>query len=200
MSTNPPSTDLPIPAVDVLPSSTPRTEFGFGTMLNKNTIPAATPGPLPVSYTAAVPTAPVADPLEMVRKLFVGTQMDELKHQIQTLQNDLVELRETLEEKCAAISSRISTLEGSQAHEELARRVTDLNATLRDDINRVSQAAADALQAQTAALTGEIEQTRAHLVTNVDERFRKLSASSVPRTHLAEILRDLSTRLQPTVG
>jgi len=201
MSTTPPSSDLTLPSAETILSGTPRTEFGFGTMLNKS----APPGPLPVSFTAASPPAsapatPAADPLEMVRKLFVGTQMDELKHQIQTLQTDVAKLRDSLEEKCTSISARLVTIEGSKAHEELSIRVKDMETTLREDLSRVSQTAADALQAQSAALTGEIEQTRAHLVASVDERFRKLSASSVPRTHLAEILRDLSSRLQPAAG
>jgi uncharacterized small protein (DUF1192 family) len=201
MSTTPPSSDLTLPSAETILSGTPRTEFGFGTMLNKS----APPGPLPVSFTVASPPAsapatPAADPLEMVRKLFVGTQMDELKHQIQTLQTDVAKLRDSLEEKCASISARLVTIEDSKAHEELSIRVKDMETTLREDLSRVSQTAADALQAQSAALTGEIEQTRAHLVASVDERFRKLSASSVPRTHLAEILRDLSSRLQPAAG
>ena len=114
------------------------------------------------------------DPVTVMRKIFFGAQVDEMKERISSIDQQLAEFRETLNQK-----------------------MQEMERTMRDEIARVSKAAADALHAQNDKLAHEIEQTRATLVTNVDDRFRKLSASSVPRTHLAEILRDLSSRIQP---
>ena len=44
----------------------------------------------------------------------------------------------------------------------------------------------------------KLEKTAADLSATMDDRFRKVSAASVPRTHLAEILRDLSSSLHPS--
>ena len=117
------------------------------------------------------------DPIAVMRKIFMGGQVDEMKDRMNSVEKQLTELRETMNKK-----------------------VQEMERTLREDIARVSTAAADALQAQNDTLTHDIEQTRANLVTSVDERVRKLSAASVPRSHLAEILRDLSSRLQPSAS
>ena len=117
------------------------------------------------------------DPIAVMRKIFMGGQVDEMKDRVGGVEKQLAELRETMNQK-----------------------VQEMERTFREDIARVSKAAADALQAQNDTLTHDIEQTRTNLVTSVDERFRKLSAASVPRSHLAEILRDLSSRLQPNVS
>lgn len=141
----------------------------------------ASPGFLdPVPAAQKLPQAPPPsvpapeDPIAVMRKIFVGSEVEQVKTQLAAVQKQLDELRDSL-----------------------SGRMQESERTLRDDIGRVSKAAADALQAQTVTLTHDIEQTRASLVTSVDERFRKLAAASVPRTHLAEILRDLSSRLQP---
>ena len=117
------------------------------------------------------------DPIAVRRTIFMGGQVDELKERMNSVEKELNTLRETMNQK-----------------------VQEMERAFREDIARVSKAAADALQAQNDTLTHDIEQTRANLVTSVDERFRKLSAASVPRSHLAEILRDLSSRLQPSAG
>lgn len=120
---------------------------------------------------------PEEDPIAVMRKIFMGNQVDEMAERMKAVENQISEMRESLNKK-----------------------VQELERALREDMTRISKAAADALQAQNDTLTHDIEQTRANLVANVDERLRKLSATSVPRSHLAEILRDLSSRLQPSVG
>ncbi len=124
------------------------------------------------------PSSPAArngdDPLETMRKIFMGGQMDDFRQQVASLERQVAQLRDSVNQK-----------------------IRDLEQSFREDITRVTKAAADSLQAQNETLSQEIEQTRANLVTSVDDRFRKLSAAAVPRTHLAEILRDLSSRLQP---
>ena len=115
------------------------------------------------------------DPIAVMRKIFMGGQVDEMKERMSQVEEQLTELREAMNQK-----------------------VQQMERVLREDLAKVSKAAAEALQAQNDTLSHDIEQTRANLITSVDERFRKLSASSVPRAHLAEILRELGSRLQPT--
>lgn len=124
--------------------------------------------------SSASPARNGDDPLETMRKIFMGGQMDDFRQQVASLERQVAQLRDSLNQK-----------------------IRDLEHSFREDITRVTKAAADSLQAQNETLSQEIEQTRANLVTSVDDRFRKLSAAAVPRTHLAEILRDLSSRLQP---
>lgn len=124
---------------------------------------------------ASKPQKTDEDPIAVMRKIFMGGQVDEIKTQLSSFEKQLAQLRDSMNEK-----------------------MQEMERTLREDIARVSKAAADALQAQNDTITHDLEQTRANLVTSMDDRFRKLSAASVPRTHLAEILRDLSSRLQPT--
>lgn len=126
---------------------------------------------------SARPSKSDEDPIAVMRKIFMGGQVDEMKERMSKVEQQLTELREILNQK-----------------------TQEMERSLREDITRVSKAAADALQAQNDTLAHDIEQTRASLVSSADERFRKLSASSVPRTHLAEILRDLSSRLQPNAS
>lgn len=123
---------------------------------------------------ATKPQKSEEDPIAVMRKIFMGGQVDEIKSQLSSYEKQFSQLRDSMNEK-----------------------MQEMERTLREDIARVTKAAADALQAQSETLTHDIEQTRANLVASMDDRFRKLSASSVPRTHLAEILRDLSSRLQP---
>lgn len=114
------------------------------------------------------------DPIAVMRKIFMGNQVDDMTERMRALERQMADLKEALSGK-----------------------MQETERTLREDMTRVSKAAADALQAQADTLSHDIEQTKANLVASLDERLRKLSASSVPRSHLAEILRDLSSRLQP---
>lgn len=129
-----------------------------------------TPTPAP----AAPPKEAEEDPVTVMRKIFFGAQVDDMKERIGSIDQQVAELREMMNQK-----------------------IQEMERSFREELAKATKAAADALQAQNEKLVNEIEQTRASLVTNVDDRFRKLSASTVPRTHLAEILRDLSSRLQP---
>lgn len=126
----------------------------------------------PVQTAPRQPTE--EDPIAVMRKIFVGGQVDDLREQMARLEKQVLQLREAMN-----------------------RKVQEVEQTLREDIAKVTKAAADALQAQGDSLTNEIEQSRATLASSVDDRFRKLSATTVPRAHLAEVLRDLSSRLQP---
>lgn len=126
---------------------------------------------------ASKPTESAEDPVTVMRKIFFGAQVDEMKERIGSIDQQVAELRETMNQK-----------------------IQEMERMFREELAAATKAAADALQAQNEKLVHEIEQTRANLVTNVDDRFRKLSASTVPRTHLAEILRDLSSRLQPNAS
>ncbi|MBX7211453.1 MAG: hypothetical protein K1X78_24320 [Verrucomicrobiaceae bacterium] len=123
---------------------------------------------------ASKPPKTEEDPINVMRKIFMGNQVDEIRTQLTACEKQIGQLRETM-----------------------TSRLQEIERTLREDIARVSKAAADALQAQNDTLSHDIEQTRTSLTGSMDERCRKLSASAVPRTHLAEILRDLSSRLQP---
>lgn len=128
------------------------------------------PAPAPLSRAAK----PEEDPIAVMRKIFMGNQVDEAHQRIAKLEQQLADMKMLMNQK-----------------------LQEMERTLRDDITRVSKAAADALQAQNDTLSHDIEQVQTTVMSNVDERVRKLSAASVPRTHLAEILRDLSSRLQP---
>jgi hypothetical protein len=180
-----------IEVADPLSKSPADSSFGFGELLAKAAAAADSPPPAPPPPAPA----PAADPLEMVRKIFVGQQLDDVK---KLLDDVRAELGERLEVKISALEKRVKQIEDDPAHGELKKEIESVNFGLREELAHVTQAAADALQAQSASLATELEQTRAHLVTSVDDRFRKLSAASVPRTHLAEILRDLSARLHPS--
>lgn len=102
------------------------------------------------------------DPIEVMRKIFVGRQVDEVRDQIARLDRQISELRELL-----------------------TGRMQDLERSLREDMTRFAEKTADA-----------VEQGRSSLVASVDDRLRKVAASSVPRHLLGEILKDLSSRLQ----
>lgn len=102
------------------------------------------------------------DPIEVMRKIFVGRQVDEVRDQIARLDRQISELRELL-----------------------SGRMQDLERSLREDMARVAEKTADA-----------VEQSRSSLVASVDDRLRKLAANSVPRQLLGEILKDLSSRIQ----
>ena len=189
---NPPSN--PIKEADALPKPAAGSSFGFGELLAKAAAAADSP-PAPPPAPAA-PPAP--DPLEMVRKIFVGSQLDEVKKLLDDVRAEIASVGGRLEARISGLDQRIKKIEDDPTHADLKKQIEAVSFELREEVAHVTQAAADALQAQSASLASELEQTRAHLVTSVDDRFRKLSAASVPRTHLAEILRDLSTRLAPT--
>jgi DNA repair exonuclease SbcCD ATPase subunit len=183
-----------IEVADPLSKSPADSSFGFGELLAKAAAAADSPPPAPPPPAPA----PAADPLEMVRKIFVGQQLDDVKKLLDDVRAEIAKLGERLEVKISALEKRVKQIEDDPAHGELKKEIESVNFGLREELAHVTQAAADALQAQSASLATELEQTRAHLVTSVDDRFRKLSAASVPRTHLAEILRDLSARLHPS--
>lgn len=189
MNSLPPSK---VEVADPLSKSPADSSFGFGELLAKAAAAADTPTP------PAPPPAPAPDPLEMVRKIFVGQQMEEVKGLLDNLGSEIAKLGERLDSKMTALEKRVKKIEDDPAHADLKREIESVSFGLREELAHVTQAAADALQAQSVSLASELEQTRAHLVTSVDDRFRKLSAASVPRTHLAEILRDLSARLHPS--
>lgn len=134
------------------------------------------PSPTPAFAPAPIKAAqPEEDPIAVMRKIFMGSQVDETNARIARLEQQIADMRVVM-----------------------AQKVQEIERALREDISRVSKAAADALQAQSDTLTHDIEQAQTTIVSTMDERIRKLSAASVPRTHLAEILRDLSSRLQPS--
>ena len=134
------------------------------------------PSPTPAFAPAPIKaTQPEEDPIAVMRKIFMGSQVDETNARIARLEQQIADMRVVM-----------------------AQKVQEIERALREDISRVSKAAADALQAQSDTLTHDLEQAQTTIVSTMDERIRKLSAASVPRTHLAEILRDLSSRLQPT--
>lgn len=149
---------------------------------------APSPAPMPTSVLAsvvsgslspaAVPVkAPKAeeDPIAVMRKIFMGNQVDETNARMARLEQQIADMKVLMNQK-----------------------IQEMERAIRDDIARVSKAAADALQAQNDTLSRDIELAQTTIVSTVDERIRKLSAASVPRTHLAEILRDVSSRLQPS--
>lgn len=191
MNSLPPSK---VEVADPLSRSPADSSFGFGELLAKAAAAADTPTP-PAPPPAP---APAPDPLEMVRKIFVGQQLEEVKGLLDNVRSEITKLGERLDSKMEALEKRVKKIEDDPAHADLKREIESVSFGLREELAHVTQAAADALQAQSVSLASELEQTRAHLVTSVDDRFRKLSAASVPRTHLAEILRDLSARLHPS--
>lgn len=130
--------------------------------------------PSPATAPLSKPAKTEEDPIAVMRKIFMGNQVDEANQRIAKLEQQLADMKTLMNQK-----------------------LQEMERMLRDDIARVSKAAADALQAQNDTLSHDIEQAQTTVMSNVDERVRKLSAASVPRTHLAEILRDLSSRLQP---
>ena len=134
------------------------------------------PSSVPELVSAPAKAAKVEpeDPISVMRKIVMGNQVDQANERIAKLEQQLADMKSLMNQ-----------------------RLQELERSLRDDIARVSKAAADALQAQNDTLSHDIEQTQTTIMSGVDERVRKLSAASVPRTHLAEILRDLSSRLQP---
>lgn len=106
------------------------------------------------------------DPIEVMRKIFVGRQVDEMRDYIARLERQVVELRESLD-----------------------GRMKELERSLREDMAKVAETTAEA-----------VDQSRSSLVSVVDDKLRKLAAGSVPRSLLAEILRELGSRLQPNAG
>ena len=114
----------------------------------------------PLSSVISRPEAPKSadeDPITLMRKIVMGGQVDDLKDRLQTMENQLHQMRMEMDQKVKIMENALR----SEFAEKLEKAAADLSATM-------------------------------------DDRFRKVSAASVPRSHLAEILRDLSSSLHPT--
>ncbi len=171
--------------------SPPAVEAGVTSLLLTDT-----PGFAPVAFTSSVAPiqtpapvtgvlaarAPEQDAFEMMRKLFVGGQVDDMKARVEAFE--------------LQTEKRIEDF--AKANASLTQKIEHLERTLRGEIANAASKAQKELEERGREITDDVERERVSLVTSVDDRFRKLSASSVPRTHLAEILRDLSSRLNPT--
>ncbi len=125
--------------------------------------------PLPPSR----PLKSEEDPIAVMRKIFIGGQVDEMKERMEMVERQLSALRDTMTQK-----------------------IQELERTHRAELALAAEKAADGLKAQKENLNQELELCRTNLIASVDDRLRKVAASSVPRSQLAEILRDLSARLQ----
>lgn len=175
-------TDSDRSSVEGLPSAsidTPTSPFvSVESPLPESVLPKIVEAP-PSEALAPSPASGVLrsdeDPMALLRKIMVGGQIDELQEKLLILEKQMKQLQETWRAKCEALES-----------------------SFRAELTKTAEAGKEALRVQNETLTQKFETAQAALVSSLDERFRKLSAASIPRSHLAEILRDVSSRLTPS--